>query len=421
MPKRKTTSTAIPQTMQPIIDDMVKRYKEQGTDFDYQEYLRQLIGGFIQTAMKAEMETSLGYAKYERGEKSSPNARNGSYPKTVRSSFGDIELSVPRDRNGEYSPIIVPKGVQNITGLEGKVIAMCSFGASDRTISKQINELYGVSLSPAAISQITDSILPEMREWKNRPLQRMYAYIFVDAAYFNVREDGHVVKKAVYSVIGVNMQGGREVMAMYVSESESAAYWGNVLRDLKARGVEDVLLFAVDGLHGMTQAIQTVYPDALIQRCIVHQLRNCFKLVPYKHRRAIARDMKVIYRAPTLEAAEMALDTLEDSWGSLYPKVIKTWRENWGELTTFYELPVEMRRLVYTTNAIEAYNRGLRKYTKNRVQFPTVESLEKHLYLAMLRITESWSKQVFNWHTILNQLLLQFEDRIRPEDLELIM
>lgn len=421
MPKRKTKSTAIPEIMQPVIDDMVKRYQDQGIKFDYEEYLRQLIGGFIQATMKAELDSNIGYEKYDRVEKSTPNARNGSYSKTVKSSFGDIELSVPRDRNGDYSPVIVPKGVRTIAGIEDKVISMCSFGASDRTISKQISELYGVSLSPAAISQITDRILPEMKEWKSRPLQRMYAYIFIDAAYFPVREDGSNMMKAVYSVIGVNMQGGREVLAMCVGASESANYWSNVLRDLKARGVEDVLLFAVDGLHGMTQAIHNVYPDALIQRCIVHQLRNCFKYVPYKHRRDIARDMKVIYRAPTLEAAETALDKLDDNWGDLYPKVIKTWRENWNELTTFYDLPVEMRRLVYTTNAIEAYNRGLRKYTKNRVQFPTVQSLEKHLYLAMLRITESWNKQVFCWHAILNQLLLQFEDRIRPEDLELVM
>lgn len=421
MPKRKTQSTAIPETMQPIIDDMVRRYKEQGTDFDYQEYIRQLIGGFIQTAMKAELETSLGYSKYDRAEKSTPNARNGSYPKTLKSSFGEIDINVPRDRNGEYSPVIVPKGVQNIAEIEDKILTMCSYGTSYRIISREMLETYGVKLSPAEISQITDRIIPEMQQWKSRPLQRMYAYVFIDAAYFRVREDGHMVQKAVYSVIGVNMQGGREVLAMIVGASESANFWSSVLRDLKARGVEEVLLFAVDGLHGMTQAIHNVYPDAMIQRCIVHQLRNCFTYVPSKHRRAIARDMKLIYRAPTLEAAEAALDNLEDAWGDRYPKVIKTWRENWGELTTFYELPVEMRRLVYTTNAIEAYNRGLRKYLKNRVQFPTVQSLEKHLYLAMLRITESWHSQVYCWHAILNQLLLQFEDRIRPEDLELVM
>ncbi len=421
MPKRKTKSTAIPETMQPIINDMVKRYQEQGKDFDYQEYFRQLIGGFIQTVMKAELDTSLGYSKYDRVEKSATNARNGSYPKTVKSSFGEIELSVPRDRNGEYSPVIVPKGIRNIAGIEDKVITMCSFGASDRTISKEMFELYGVTLNPTTISQITDRILPEMKEWKSRTLQRMYAYVFIDAAYFTVRENGSNTKKAVYSVIGVNMQGGREVLTMCVSDSESANYWSNVLRDLKARGVEDVLLFAVDGLHGMTQAIHNVYPDAMIQRCLVHQMRNCFKYVPDKHRRDIARDMKEIYRAPTCEAAETALDKLEDAWGDLYPRVIKTWRDNWSELTTFYELPVEMRRLVYTTNAIESFNRGLRKYTKNRVQFPSVQSLEKHLYLAMLRITESWNGQVYRWRAILNQLLLQFEDRIHPEDLELVM
>ena len=249
----------------------------------------------------------------------------------------------------------------------------------------------------------------------------MYAYIFIDAAYFNVREDGRNVKKANYSVIGVNMLGQREVLAMYIGTSESASYWGRVLERLKARGLEDVLLFGVDGLHGMVDAIHAVFPDALVQRCIVHQLRNCFKLVPYKDRRALAQDMKLIYRAPTLDSAEQALDELEAKWGVKYPRVIKAWRDNWNELSTFYSLPVEMRRLVYTTNAIENYNRGLRKYTKNSVQFPTEQALEKHLYLAMLRIIANWHGQVYCWHRILNQLLLQFGDRILPEDLEIVM
>lgn len=208
---------------------------------------------------------------------------------------------------------------------------------------------------------------------------------------------------------------------MCIAASESASYWGNVLQDLKARGIEDVLLFGVDGLHGMVEAIHAIFPNALIQRCMVHQLRNCFKLVPYKDRRPLARDMKIIYRAPPLDVAEQALDELEAKWGNAYPRVIKVWRDNWNELTTFYSLPVEMRRLIYTTNAIENYNRGLRKYTKNSIQYPTEQALEKHLYLAMLRITENWHGQVYCWHSILNQLLLQFSDRIHPEDLEIVL
>ena len=420
MPKRKAIP-AIPAQMQPVIDYMVKRYQEEGKAFDYQQFFSQIIGGFIQNVMNAELENTLGYSKYDRVEKEKPNARNGSYPKTVKSSYGEINLAVPRDRSGEYSPAIVPKGVLNITGIENKVIAMYGFGASDRVISKQMEELYGITLSPSAISQITDRILPDLNAWKNRPLQRMYAYVFIDAAYFNVREDGRNVKKANYSVIGVNMLGQREVLAMCIGTSESASYWGRVLERLKARGLEDVLLFGVDGLHGMVDAIHAVFPDALVQRCIVHQLRNCFKLVPYKDRRALVQDMKLIYRAPTLDSAEQALDELEAKWGAKYPRVIKAWRDNWNELSTFYSLPVEMRRLVYTTNAIENYNRGLRKYTKNSVQFPTEQALEKHLYLAMLRIIANWHGQVYCWHRILNQLLLQFGDRILPEDLEIVM
>ena len=326
MPKRKATP-AIPAQMQPVIDYMVKRYQEEGKAFDYQQFFSQIIGGFIQNVMNAELENTLGYSKYDRVEKEKPNARNGSYPKTVKSSYGEINLAVPRDRSGEYSPAIVPKGVLNITGIENKVIAMYGFGASDRVISKQMEELYGITLSPSSISQITDRILPDLNAWKNRPLQRMYAYVFIDAAYFNVREDGRNVKKANYSVIGVNMLGQREVLAMCIGTSESASYWGRVLERLKARGLEDVLLFGVDGLHGMVDAIHAVFPDALVQRCIVHQLRNCFKLVPYKDRRALAQDMKLIYRAPTLDSAEQALDELEAKWGAKYPRVIKAWRD----------------------------------------------------------------------------------------------
>lgn len=426
MPIRKnTTKNTLDElrerSINSIAQNMVQLYKEQGTDFDYQQYLKGILGHFIECALEAELEAQLGYAKYERPEDKKPNYRNGSYKRKVMSKHGEIEFSVPRDRAGEYTPTLIPKGQRRISDIDDKIIALYRDGRSLRDIVKEIEEIYGARLSAETISEITDKIIPEIREWKNRPLQRIYAYIFMDAAYFNVRENGHNVKKACYSAIGVNTQGQREVLGMWLGNSESASYWCNILQELRSRGVEDVILFAVDGLHGMVQAIHAVYPDAMVQRCVVHQLRNCFKLVPYKDRRALARDMRGIYRAPTLEAAEGALDNLEDAWGSKYPRVIKAWRANWEELSTFYSLPFEMRRLVYTTNTIEAYNRGLRKFTKNHVQFPNDQALEKVLYLAMKRITETWSTQVYCWHSILNQLMLQFPDRIHDEDLELVI
>ena len=425
MPKRKNTSTARnrmnDEMVQNITNYMTQLYREQGLDFDYQAFIKELLGHFIQSALESELDTHLGFAKYERTPEKKANYRNGSYKKTVSSNHGEIEFSVPRDRAGEYTPILIPKGKSSISGIEQQIINLYKVGLTNRDIAKKIEEIYGATLSPTAISNITDKIIPEIREWQSRPLHRMYAYVFMDAAYFNVRESGRNVKKACYSAIGVNMQGQREVLGMWIGNSESASYWGNVLQELRSRGVEDVLLFAVDGLHGMVQAIHAVYPDALVQKCIVHQLRNCFKLVPYKDRRALSKDMKTIYRAPTLSAAEDALDNLEAEWGNRYPRVIKAWRDNWEELSTFYSLPYEMRRLVYTTNAIEAYNRGLRKYTKNHVQFPNDQALEKALYLAMKNITENWHGQVYRWHSILNQLLLQFPDRIHDEDLEIIV
>ena len=420
MPKRKSPN-AFNEINKPIIEAMVQEYKKKGLDFDYQAYIKDFVGTFIQAALKAELDDTLGYSKYERTPQKKANARNGFYPKTVTSSFGDIDLAIPRDRAGEYTPTIVAKGQTDISGIEKKIIDLYGIGNTTRDIAKQIEELYNVSLSPAEISRITDKILPEIQEWKNRPLQRMYAYIFMDAAYFNVRDAGRNVKKACYTAMGVNMQGQREVLGMWIGNSESASYWCTVLQELKARGVQDVLLFAVDGLHGMVQAIHAVYPDALVQRCIVHQLRNCFKLVPYKDRRAVAHDMKEISHATTLAAAENALDEFETKWGAKYPRVIRAWRDNWTELSTYYSLPIEMRSLIYTTNAIESYNRGLRKYTKNHVLFPNDQALEKLLYLAMLNITEKWHGQVYRWHSILNQLLLQYPDRIHDEDLELVL
>ena len=414
MPRRNHNPTVFDKAAELIVEQL----KSEGKPAIPQEILGEMCRTILSKVLETERDQHLGYERYNREGKTTSNSRNGYSTKTVKSQYGPIELAIPRDREGTFTPEVVKKNQVDISGLDDKIIGMYSSGMTDRDISNHIRELYGIEMSAQTISEITDTVIPELKEWQNRQLLRMYAYIYMDAAYFHVRENGSIVKKANYSAIGVNLFGQREVLGMWVGDAESASYWGSILNSLKARGVEDVFLFAVDGLKGLPEAIKAVYPKAKIQRCVVHQLRNCFKLIPWKDRRAVANDMKPIYNATTREAAELALDKFEEQWGNRYPKVISSWRDNWVELSTYYDLPTELRKLIYTTNAIEAYNRGLRKYTKARCIFPNQLGLEKALYLAMKNITKKWTGRVGNWTTILNELMLYFPDRVLPEDLE---
>lgn len=414
MPRRNHNPTVFDKAAELIVEQL----KAEGKPAVPQEILGEMCRTILSKVLETERDQHLGYERYNREGKTTSNSRNGYSTKTVKSQYGPIELAIPRDREGTFTPEVVKKNQVDISGLDDKIIGMYSSGMTDRDISNHIRELYGIEMSAQTISEITDTVIPELKEWQNRQLLRMYAYIYMDAAYFHVRENGSIVKKANYSAIGVNLFGQREVLGMWVGDAESASYWGRILNSLKARGVEDVFLFAVDGLKGLPEAIKAVYPKAKIQRCVVHQLRNCFKLIPWKDRRAVANDMKPIYNATTREAAELALDKFEEQWGNRYPKVISSWRDNWVELSTYYDLPTELRKLIYTTNAIGAYNRGLRKYTKARCIFPNQLGLEKALYLAMKNITKKWTGRVGNWTTILNELMLYFPDRVLPEDLE---
>lgn len=414
MPRRNYTPTVFDKAA----DLIVEQLKTEGKPVAPQDILGEMCRTIISKILEIERDQHLGYERYNREDKQTINSRNGYSTKTVKSQYGPIELAIPRDRNGTFSPEVVKKNQIDISGLDDKIINMYGSGMTDRDISNHIRELYGIEMSSQTISEITDAVIPMLHEWQSRHLLRMYAYIYMDAAYFNVRENGSIVQKANYSAIGVNLFGQREVLGMWVGDAESASYWARILDELKARGVEDVFLFAVDGLRGLPEAIKAVYPNTLVQRCVVHQLRNCFKLIPFKDRRAVARDMKPIYQAPILEEAEYALDKFEETWGKRYPRVIKSWREHWPELSTFYKLPSKLRRLIYTTNAIEAYNRGLRKYTKARYIFPNELALEKALYLAMKNITKKWHGRVWNWTAILDQLMLCYPDRILPGDLD---
>ena len=377
-----------------------------------QDLVKELTSGLIQECMDAELEDELGYSKYDYKNKQGSNSRNGSYSKTVSSSQGPVELKVPRDREGEYEPEIVKKGQMDISAIEDKILFLYSQGTSTREIERTMQEMYGIMVDATRVSRITDKILPLIREWQNRPLETCYAHVVLDAIHYKVREDGTVVKKAVYIAIGTDMAGMKEVLGLWIGETESSKYWLGVLNGLKARGVEHILIISVDGLNGFTEAIEAVYPKTEVQRCILHQIRNSTRYVSYKDLKAFTAGLKPIYKAATEEAALLALDEFEETWGARYPLAIKSWRQHWSELATMFRYPEALRRIIYTTNALENFNRQLRKVTKTKSAFVSDDALLKQLYLVTMQVSEKWTMPVANWRDILAQLIIFFGDRV---------
>ena len=377
-----------------------------------QALVKELTAGLIQECMDAELEDELGYSRYDYKNKHTDNSRNGSYSKTVTSSQGEIELIVPRDRNGAYEPQIVKKHQLDISAIEDKIIFLYSQGTSTRDIEKTMQEMYGIEVDATRVSKITDKLLPLIREWQNRPLESVYAMVMLDAIHYKVREEGTVVKKAVYIAIGTDLEGKKDVLGLWVGATESAKYWLGVLNGLKNRGVQDILIASVDGLTGFSEAIAVAYPRTEIQRCIIHQIRSSTRYVSYKDIKAFTAALKPIYKAPTEEAALAALDELETAWGVKYPAAIKSWRTHWDELATMFKYPEEIRRIIYTTNAIENFNRQLRKVTKTKSAFVSDDALLKQLYLVTIRVTEKWTMPIKNWGNILMQLMVHFGDRV---------
>lgn len=374
--------------------------------------VKELTSGLIQEVMDAELEDELGYSKYDYKNKQGSNSRNGSYSKTVNSSQGAVELKVPRDREGVYTPEIVKKGQMDISAIEDKILFLYSQGTSTREIERTMQEMYGIEVDATRVSRITDKILPLIREWQNRPLETCYAHVVLDAIHYKVREEGTVVKKAVYIAIGTDLAGMKEVLGLWVGETESAKYWLGILNGLKSRGVEDILIISVDGLSGFTTAIEAVYPKTEVQRCILHQIRNSTRYVSYKDLKAFTAGLKLIYKAATEEAALLALDGFEAEWGDRYPLAIKSWREHWTELATMFKYPEALRRIIYTTNALENFNRQLRKATKTKAAFVSDDALLKQLYLVTVQVTEKWTMPIPHWRDILAQLLIFFADRV---------
>jgi transposase-like protein len=362
--------------------------------------------------LDAELTAQLGYEPYEAKGRNSGNSRNGHYRKTVRTSNGETEVTVPRDRNGEYEPQVLQKYQANTNELEDKIIAMYARGMTQRDIEAQLAELYGIEVSAQTISTITNKVLPLVEAWQSRPLAAVYPILYLDAIHYKLRKDHKIENRAIYIVLAVDLDGYKDVLGHWVSDGEEgASFWLSVVTDLKNRGVEDIFIACVDGLSGFKEAIRSVFPQVEIQRCIIHQIRNSLKYVVWKDRKAFAADLKAIYRAPTRELAETHLLQLVEKWGDKYAIAVRSWETHWEELATMFAYTPEIRRLIYTTNILEAYNRQLRKVTKNRGALPSPEAIRKLLWLAHQDIVKKWTMPVPNWAHSLNQLVIRFEDR----------
>lgn len=391
-----------------LSDDFLKQFK---TGEDLYSFLGQLQKRGLEKMLEGELDAHLGYEKHEKT--TTPNARNGFSNKKIKTSFGESEIQVPRDRDASFNPIIVPKRQNMLDGLENVIVSLYAKGMSNSDIEEQIREVYNFEVSTSTISRITDSVSNDIVAWQNRPLEPVYLIVWMDGIVFKVRENSKVVNKTIYLAVGLNRDGKKEILGMWLGKNESASFWLGVLTDLKARGVEDILITATDNLNGFTQTIKNVFPESQTQICVVHQIRNSARYVVWKDKKAFSADMKLIYNAPTKQAAKASLEDFAVKWNDKYPYAVKSWTENWEELTVFFDFPIEIRKIIYTTNLIENLNGKIRKYTKNKLSFPTDDAVLKSVYLALREATKKWSMPIQNWGLILNQFLTIFEKRVQ--------
>lgn len=390
-------------------EDFLKQFKN-GDELN--SFIQQLKKRGIEQLLEGELDSHLGYERHDRSD--TPNARNGHSKKTIKTTEGPVEINVPRDREASFNPVLVPKRKSMVEGIENVIVSLYAKGMSVSDIEEQIKEVYDISVSASTISRITDRVVQDATTWQNRPLDPVYAIVWMDGIVFKVKEGSRVIEKTVYIAVGLNIEGKKEVLGMWLGKNESASFWLTVLTDLKARGVKDILITATDNLKGFTETIRTVFPEATKQICVVHQIRNSCKYVGWKERKEFSGDMKAIYNAPNRDAAALALDELDSKWGAKYGYAIKSWRANWEELTAFLDFPLEIRKIIYTTNVIENLNGKIRKYTKNKMSFPTDDAVLKSVYLSIHEATKKWTMPIRNWGTILNQFMIMFENRINP-------
>jgi putative transposase len=395
-----------------LLDELLKEYKNPDDLLGEDGLLKQLTKALVERAMEAELTHHLGYEKHAPEGRNSGNSRNGTSSKTVTGKNGQLELEVPRDRNGTFEPKIVRKRQKRFDGFDEKIISMYARGMTVREIQAHLEEIYSVEVSPDLISSVTDAVIDQVRAWQARPLDALYPILYLDALVVKVREQGRVTNRAVYVAIGVNASGHKEVLGFWIAETEGAKFWLSVVTELRNRGIKDLFLACVDGLKGFAEAIEAVFPQALVQSCIVHQMRNSLAFVSYKDRKGVAASLKPIYRAVSEQAAVAALEEFEAEWSERYPLIGKSWRANWTRITPFFAFPDEIRRAVYTTNAIESLNYSLRKIIKNRSLFPNDEALSKLLYLALNNASKKWRMPIKDWGRAMSQFAILFEDRV---------
>lgn len=389
-------------------------FKQFKSKEEFHSFFNDLFKRGVEEMLQAELDEHLGYMKYSREGNNSGNSRNGSYSKKIKTeSLGDMVLSIPRDRNSEFSPHLIPKGQRMSDKLEEAIIGMYSRGMTTSDISEQVKQVYGVEVSQSTISNITDRITEFVRQWQQRPLEPVYYVLWMDGIVLKIKQAGKYVNKCIFLVIGLKRDGLKEVLGMWTNETESASFWLSVLTDLKARGVEDILIASTDNLRGFTDAIKGVFPRCITQLCMVHQIRNSSKYVVWKDRKAFCSDLKEVYAAATKTAASQAFEVFRAKWQGKYRHAIQSWSTNWEDLTHYFDFPLEIRKIIYTTNSIENLNRGIRKYTKTKVQFPDDQAAEKAVYLAIMNIEKKWTMPILNWQLVLQQFLIIFEDRCR--------
>jgi putative transposase len=386
-----------------LIKELVKEQKFTSTD-QIMETIKEMFSDILEEVLQCEIDEQLGYEKHQRRSDGPSNYRNGSTKRKLKTQYGEVEINVPRDRNGSYEPQILDKYQRNVDGLEEKILSLYAHGMSTRDIQEQVKDLYNIEISSELVSKISEKIMPQVNEWQSRPLESYYPFIFMDAIHYKIRDNHQIVSKAAYVVLGINNEGYKEILGIWVGGNESSKFWLGVLNDLKTRGVKTVNLFCVDGLTGFREAIQAAYPFAGVQRCIIHQIRSSTKFVSYKHIKEFVADLKKIYTSINEEAALERLIEFKDKWGKEYPSSVRSWEENWDILATFFAYPPEIRKIIYTTNIIEGLHRQFRKVTKTKSIFPNDDSLRKMLYLAAQNITKKWTMRYRNWDMILSQL-----------------